>query len=180
MLQPLLRLLRLLQRIEAVVVSGGILGIAALSAANVVCRTAFGFSLAWAQELSQFLMIAVTFVGLSYAASQGRHIRMTAIYDQLSPRAQKATMVGISATTSALLAVLAVYGVSYAATVHTLGTVSPALRVPLWVVYAVAPLGLGLGAVQYALVVARNLVDDGVWIGPDVLDEYEDAVQPGI
>jgi C4-dicarboxylate transporter, DctQ subunit len=180
MIRRLLDLLDVVQRVEAVLVSGSILGIAALSATNVFTRTVLGFSLAWAQELSQFLMITVTFVGLSYAASQGRHVRMTAIYDQLSPRARKAVMTGIAATTSALLAALTVFAVDYANTLHTLGTVSPALQVPLWIVYAVAPVGLALAALQYALTVVRNLVDDGIFIGPDVPDEYEDAVQPGI
>jgi TRAP-type C4-dicarboxylate transport system permease small subunit len=179
-MKRMLALLDVVQRVEAALVSTSILGIAAMSAANVFTRTVLGFSLAWAQELSQFLMITVTFVGLSYAASQGRHIRMTAIYDQLPRSARKALMVAIAGITSALLGILAVFGVAYAVTLHTLGTVSPALQVPLWIVYAVAPVGFGLGALQYALTVVRNLGDEGIFIAPDVPDEYEDAVVPGI
>ena len=67
--------------VEEFILSGGILVIAALTIANVFCRTFFGFSLAFAEEVSQFLIVLITFVGLSYGASQGRHIRMTAIYD---------------------------------------------------------------------------------------------------
>ena len=69
--------------VEEAILSGGILVIAFLTIANVFCRTFLGFSLAFAEEVSQFLIILVTFVGLSYGAAQGRHIRMTALYDEL-------------------------------------------------------------------------------------------------
>ena len=72
------KLFAIIQRIEAFLLAWSIITIAALSIGNVVCRALFGFSLAFVGEVSQFLIIIVTFIGLSYAASQGRHIRMTA------------------------------------------------------------------------------------------------------
>lgn len=171
---------RAVQRLEEMLLAGAILLIAAFTCVNVVTRTAFGFSLAWAEELSQFLMVVVTFIGLSYAASRGRHIRMTALYDQLPRRWRKAVMIATSATTSAILAALVVIAVQYVGTVRALGTVSPALRIPLHLVYWVAPLGLGLAAVQYALAVVRNCTDEAVYVSFDVPDEYEETTQPGI
>jgi TRAP-type C4-dicarboxylate transport system permease small subunit len=166
-------------RIEEVCLAGGILLIAGLTIANVIARTATGNSLVYAEELSQFAMIAVTFIGASYAASRGRHIRMTAIYDNLSEARQKALMLAITATTAALLAVLTYYSIAYAMTVRALGTISPALQVQFWIVYLAAPIGLGLGAVQYALAFYRNLTSDGVWLSYDQPDEYEELDASG-
>lgn len=162
-----------LQRFEAAVLSGGILGIAALTIANVFARSVLGFSLAWAEELVQFAMVAVTFTGLSYAAGRGRHIRMTALVDQLDERPRKALLVATSAFTAALLAGLALLAVQYVGTVRTLGSVSPALRVPLWIVYAVAPIGLGLAAIHYVGAVAKNVQSDGRWLSWDVPEAPE-------
>src|SRR6056297_3307730 len=100
---------RYLQRVEEVILSGSILIIAALTILNVICRTAFGNSLAFAEEVSQFCVIFVCFVGLSYASSKGRHIRMTAIYDQLSKPVRKGLMLVITVGTSVLTFVLSWY-----------------------------------------------------------------------
>lgn len=170
---------RVVQRVEEFVVAWGILAIAGLTVANVLSRSLFGASLAFAEELSQFCIVLVTFVGLGYAVSQARHIRMTALYDQLAPRPRKALRVLICATTALLLFLLAWYALRYAQTVHALGTVSPTLRVPLYIVYLAAPLGLGLGGVQYVFALWRNLTapPDEVYLSFEHKDDYEEQAE---
>jgi C4-dicarboxylate transporter DctQ subunit len=73
-------------RFEAFVLAFGVLLMAANSIANVVGRFVFAQSIYFTEELNQFLIVLVTFVGLGYAARKGRHIRMSAVYDQLSDR----------------------------------------------------------------------------------------------
>lgn len=169
----------LLQRFEEAVLSGGVLGIAALTIANVIGRALFSHSLAFAEEISQFLIVLVTFVGLGYAAGKARHIRMTAIYDQLPDAWRKRIIVVINATTCAMLVYLTYLSISYAVgTVRALGSVSPTLRVPLWTVYLSAPLGFGLAAVQYALALAKNLTSEGVWLSATKEDVYDPEEAP--
>ena len=174
------RVFQIIQRIEEVLLATGILVIAALTIVNVFTRSALGLSLAFAEELSQFFIIVVTFVGAGYAASQGRHIRMTALYDQLSERRRKVLMLAISGSTCALCCALVFWSLRYANTVRELGTVSPALEVPLWLVYMAAPIGLGLTALQYGLTFYRNLRESTVYISYDVPDEYEAPAEDGI
>jgi C4-dicarboxylate transporter, DctQ subunit len=163
------------KRVEEVLLSSMILLIASLTIANVVSRTVTGISLAFTEELSQFLIVGVTFVGLSYATGRGRHIRMTAVYDQMSERNRKAMIVIISTVTCLLMLALAGYSWHYIATVRFLNSVSPVLQVPLHLVYLVVPLGLILAAIQYGLTVARNCLSDGVYLSFDVKDEYDQA-----
>jgi C4-dicarboxylate transporter DctQ subunit len=172
-------LFRAIQRVEELVVAWGILVIAALTVANVLSRTLLGESLAFAEELSQFCIVLVTFVGLGYAVSQARHIRMTAVYDQLGDRPRKALRVVICASTAALLFLLAWYALRYAETVRALGTVSPTLRVPLFLVYLAAPLGLALGGVQYVFAAWRNLTSPPgeVYLSFEHRDDYEEPAE---
>lgn len=164
------------QKVEEVLLSAAILIIAGLTILNVVCRSLLGFSLAFTEEVSQFCIIVVCFVGLSYAASRGRHIRMTAIYDQLPKRIRRRFMVVISASTSVIMVVMACYAVGYVKTVYDLGGIYPALRVPFYVVYAIAPVGLLLAGVQYGLATARNLTSSDVYLSFERKDEYEEPV----
>lgn len=166
---------RAVTKLEEVCLAWGMIGIAALTIGNVVARSLFDTSLVFAEEISQFLIVFVTFVGLGYGASQGRHIRMTALYDQLSARWRKALMVHIALTTSALMFYLTYLSVDYVlGTVKVLGTVSPALQVPLWMVYLSAPFGFFLCGIQYAMTFAKNLMAEDVWVSFEKRDEYEE------
>jgi len=172
-----LRVSRAIQRLEEVILSEAMLVIAALTVLNVVSRSVFDHSLAFAEELSQFLIVAVVFVGLSYAAARGRHIRMTAIYDQLPEAVRKRLMLFIAFTTAVLMFALASFSIRYIVTVEDLETASPVLQAPLWAVYLVAPVGFVLSGVQYCLTVVRNLKRPGVWLSFEVQDGYEDVPQ---
>lgn len=166
------RLFLIIQRIEATILAGSVIAMAAITIVNVFARNLLRRNLAAAEELNQFLIVVICFVGLSYAASRGRHIRMTALYDQLGPRARKTLMIVISATTAGLMFLLGWFALSYAWSVDR---VSPVLGVPLYLVYLAAPLGMFLGGVQYLLTLVRNLTSGDVYIAFDHPDRYHDV-----
>ena len=172
------RVFRLIQWAEAVLLSASMLAVAGLTIANVFTRTVLGFSMAAAEELSRFGIVLITFVGLSYATSKGRHIRMTAIYDLLPHRPRKALAIAIAGLTALLMLFLAWQAAQYATIVADLGSTSPVLRVPLFVIYLAAPLGLTLAGVQYILTVVRNLRSPEVYISFERTDAYEAEEQP--
>lgn len=174
------RFFHVIHKIEEWLLASAMIAMAGLVIANVISRTVFDRSLAFAEELSQFLIILVCFIGLSYGASQGRHIRMTALYDQFGRRGQKILMLVISAVTAALMFLLAWYSVHYIRMVYELHTVSPVLRVPLYLVYLSVPIGLVLGGIQYVLTFWRNLQERDVYLSFEKKDEYEEPVMPEI
>ena len=170
---------RAVQKVEEVLLSSAILLIAVLTIVNVVCR-AFDRPLAFAEEVSQYCIIVVTFVGLSYAASKGRHIRMTAIYDQQSTRWRRISMIAINGSTAVLLFTLTYYGCVYVRIVYELGGIYPVLRVPFYVVYSMAPLGLFLSGIQYSLATFKNVTSDEPYLSYDVRDEHEQPIKQEI
>lgn len=153
----------------------GVLGMTVVSIANVFMRNVLDQSITFADELNQALIILVTFAGIGYAARQGRHIRMTAIYDQLSRLPRKLMMLLITASTAALLFALAWFSLDYALQTRMTGSVTPSLQIPLWIIYAVAPFGLTIGAVQYVLTFVRNLIEHDVYVSFTHPDEYDDV-----
>jgi C4-dicarboxylate transporter, DctQ subunit len=162
-------------RFEAFVLASGVLLMAANSIANVVGRFVFSRSIYFTEELNQFLIVLVTFVGLGYAARKGRHIRMSAVYDQLSDRQRKAMMILIASVTAAVMFVLAYYSYVYVARVFTLGKVTPSLQVPLYLTYFWVPLGLVITGIQYVMTVVKNLQSDEIYISYEQIDSYDEG-----
>ena len=58
----------------------------ALVFTNVVTRYVLGFSIAWAEEVSSFLMIWITYLGAGLALRQGRLVAIDLFQDMLPAR----------------------------------------------------------------------------------------------
>ncbi len=164
---------RLLEAFERLVLSASILLMAAVSITNVGARNLFGHSFSFAEEINQILMVLITFLGIGYGVRHARHIRMSAVYDQLKGRARKALMVIVSLGTGILLMVLAWYAVQYVADVYRVGSVTPALRLPLYLIYLWVPIGFIVGGIQYLLAAWRNLTTPGVHLSFQQKEAYE-------
>ncbi len=176
------RLLRLFEGLdrgigwgEAAVLSLSVMALALVSIANVIGRNLLDHSLAFTQEVNQSLMVLITFVGIGYGARRARHIRMSALHDQLRGRWRKALLVFTSVGTAALLFFLAWYAVEYVAQTRRIGSVTPALQIPLWAIYLWVPIGFTVGGIQYLLAALRNLTTPGAHLAFNCADEYENG-----
>jgi TRAP-type C4-dicarboxylate transport system permease small subunit len=173
-LVPFAWLDRIIAWLEAVVLSAGVLVMAAVSVANVVGRFALGQSIFFTGELNQFLIVLITFFGIGYAARQGRHIRMTAFYDAVPDRPRKLLQILICLVTAAAMFVLAYYAYIYVAGVANTGRIAPAMQIPIWWPLVWTPVGFAITGIQYLLTALVNATQPGVWLSTGVVDTYDD------
>jgi len=166
--------MKLIRRIDDVItlitewiLVSGVLLMAILLITNVVSRKVFGKSIAEADELGVSLLLLVTFTGIGYAARKGKHIRMSAFFDLLSLKSQKAMMVFISLVTMATYIYVCFIAFEYIEYIKMLGKVTPALQMPDWIRATLVPLGFGLGAMQYFMNVVMNIKEPELYIGTE-------------
>ncbi|MGF1553410.1 MAG: TRAP transporter small permease [Paracoccaceae bacterium] len=165
---------RAIARVEAVLLGAGVLLMALNTVANVVGRFAFGQSLFFSEELNRILIVLITFAGISYAARQGRHIRMSAIYDAMPPAMRKPLMVVIALTTAVFMFGLCWYSIGYLLTQMDRGRLLPALQIPVWVTLVWVPVGFFMTGTQYLLTAIKNLTSRDIYLSTNVLEGYED------
>ena len=99
---------------ERCIIVIAILTMAAVSVVNVSLRNLTGTSLLFANDVTQLLLVVVTFMGLGLGARQARHIRVSAIHDLLPDKGRKVLLIIVSFFTTALLLALAVWALDYA------------------------------------------------------------------
>jgi TRAP-type C4-dicarboxylate transport system permease small subunit len=112
----------------------GIAAMALVSVANVISRNTLGSSLQFATDVTQLLLVVVTFMGIGIGARNARHIRVSAIHDLLPEAAQKGLLIVVGFGTSALLFLLSFYGWAYAQSVQRTCRILPEAigSLPLW------------------------------------------------
>lgn len=162
-----------ISRIESVMLAVGVLLMALNTISNVVGRFVFQSSIFFSEELNRILIILITFAGISYAARQGRHIRMSAIYDALPPKTRKVMMIVITLVTAAFMFGLCYYAVGYIETQAGRGRVLPALQIPVWWTLLWVPVGFLMTGLQYLLTAIKNITEQDIYLSTNVLEGYE-------
>ncbi|MDO5529513.1 MAG: TRAP transporter small permease [Paracoccus sp. (in: a-proteobacteria)] len=165
--------------IESFVLAAGVLLMATNTVANVVGRHVFSSSLYFSEELNRILIIVITFAGISYAARQGRHIRMSALYDAAPHGLRKAMMILIAVLTALFMFGLAYFAWQYMMTLRARGAVLPALRWPEWWILLWVPVGLTVTGIQYTMTAIRNVIEADIYLSTGVKDGYDHGSNQG-
>ncbi|MEX0922471.1 MAG: TRAP transporter small permease [Rhodovibrionaceae bacterium] len=164
-----------ISRFESFLLAGGVLLLAANTSANVIARFIFQSSIFFTEELNRILIVLITFAGISYAARQGRHIRMSAIFDTLPFKSRKALMIVIAIVTATAMFALCYFSISYIGKVKTSGRVLSSLQIPVWWIYVWVPVGFFITGVQYVLAAIKNLISKDIYLSTDVVEGYDET-----
>lgn len=116
---------------------------------NVLLRYIFHSSTTWAEEVIRYSIIWVAFVGGSLCARQGEHIGIELFTTLLPPKANKALRVLANLIAAVFVAIFAVYAFGLTMQIVQLNQRSPAVYMPMWIVYSSMPLGGFLMAVRF-------------------------------
>lgn len=163
---------KIIEWFETIVLSVGIFALASLSIINVFARTFFK-SIYFVEEVSEFLIILITFTGISYAVRKARHIRMGAIFDAMPPKVQKVMIFIICGVSSVIMFLMSKYSYDYMIMSKDMLHKTPALRLPYWLFLVIVPVGFLLAGFQYIRTIIKNIIEKEVWLSPEQQGEYE-------
>jgi TRAP-type C4-dicarboxylate transport system permease small subunit len=161
---------------EVTLLCGSISLLAVIIIVNVFARFFFQ-SIYFVEEVSEFLIILITFVGASYAMRKARHIRMGAILDLMPDRVEKAFILFISAISAVVLFTMSRHAWGYMLEVKAMEQTTSALRAPYWIFLIIITIGFFLSGVQCVRTVIKNLVEKEVWLSADQQSEYEELLE---
>ena len=164
-----------ISRLESVLLAVGVLLMALNTVSNVIGRFVFQQSIFFSEELNRIIIILITFAGISYAARQGRHIRMSAIFDTLPSKPRKALMIIIALVTAVFMLGLAWYSLQYVMTQADRGRVLPSLQIPVWITLVWVPVGFFMTGLQYLLTAIKNILEKDIYLSTNVLEGYDES-----
>lgn len=139
-------------------VSGILIVVSTLVICYAVVLRALGESTIWQTELTVYLLIFVTFVGGAYGAKHGEHVNVDLLINRLPERGRLALKLVVSLLCLIFMVMIAwVSYESWAIVVQldrSSGTAwDPSLILP----YAILPIGMALIALQYVVIMIRDV-----------------------
>jgi TRAP-type C4-dicarboxylate transport system permease small subunit len=123
---------------------------------NVVARYVFGFSIIWAEEVSQYLMIWIAYLGAGLALREGRHVALEMLHDNLPVALGRKLRMAVGGLVLAFLGAVTVLGFQFAAFVWNQET--PVLNISLGIPSLAIPIGALLFA-AHLVFMFRNYAD---------------------
>lgn len=122
---------------------------ASLVFTNVVTRYIFNFSIIWAEEVSQYLMVWIAYLGAGLAVREGRHVAIEMLQDRLPAALGRRVRMAVGGLVLAFLGVVTVLGFQFAAFAWHEET--PVLNISLGIPYLAIPIGAMLFALHLLL-----------------------------
>ncbi|TCU74053.1 TRAP-type C4-dicarboxylate transport system permease small subunit [Tissierella praeacuta] len=165
-----------ISKIEETILSYTVIIMAIMLIVGVFMRAVLNSSLTFTEEIAQALLIVISFFGLEYCARKGRHITMSIVFDMVNNKYKKIFMYIISLFSSIAMTYFSYLAFKYVLSVKGLGRVTPALQIPIYLIYSVVPLGFLLGAIEYIRTLILNIKNRDLYLTSEIKVEIDKEI----
>lgn len=156
---------RIIVKFEEFLIAASVIVMSLVLIGNVLGRMFHGKGIYATEEIGQYCIYIITFIGLSYAVTTGKHINMLGLFDMTPPKFQKVVGVIIAVVTGATMIAMTVISLQYVQTLKMMGKVSVNLQIPTYIIVAVISMGFLFAALQYVLIFIKNIKNEEVYLG---------------
>jgi len=163
---------RFISRLEEIIIAISILFATILILVNVALRL-MGSGITWSEELIRYLLILVTFIGMSVCARDGEHVSIEFIPQMLKGKANTILMVVINSVSLIFSIMLTWYSFQLFQFSWKTGQLSPGLGLPIFLIYAVTPLSGLLVTIRYFQQIIKILIPEPSGQKREVEDDLE-------
>lgn len=115
---------------------------------QVFMRYVMQASLSWSEEISRYLFIFLINIGISYGVKENRHVSISFFVNLFSEKVKKYILIFSDVLFLVFSLIVAVHGVQIASVIRMYGQNSPAVGLPMWIVYIATPIGFSLVSIR--------------------------------
>lgn len=135
------------EHIETYLASAALVVFTTLVIVQVIMRYAFGNPLTWSEEVARYALVWFVWIAGSYAVRYQRHVKFNVLVELIgrrSPVTQRVIRIGTFLLWLAFLLVMLWLSTQMVLKQFDTGQVSPAARIPMYLVYLGLPIGMFL------------------------------------
>lgn len=117
---------------------------------NVIMRYVLGDSLTWAEELTCYIFVWSSFMSISYCMRKKLSVQITMVRDALPGKSRYILMIVVDVICLLLYAYMTPSAYTLCTQISRMGATSPALGIPMWIIYISPVLGFILSMIRSA------------------------------
>jgi TRAP-type C4-dicarboxylate transport system permease small subunit len=116
---------------------------------QIIFRYALNSPLIWTEELSRYLLVWITFLGINYALRRNKHIRMEYFFNMMPNMVQR--LVVIATQIMILYFMVCLYGPTLSFVKMQMNIASSAMQMNMGLVYLSLPIGFFISSLSLLL-----------------------------
>ncbi len=124
---------------------------------QVIMRYVVGQSLSWSEELARYIFIWLIYLGISYGAKIMKHIKIEAALGVFPEKLRPYVVILGDCIFLCFALYICYLGYNMVHRQMRLGQTSPAMGMPMWILYAAPMVGFGLTAVRQAQTIVHRV-----------------------
>ncbi|MDX9916748.1 MAG: TRAP transporter small permease [Gudongella sp.] len=124
--------------------------------AQIIART-FTASMIWPEEFSRYCYVWTVFLSLGYTIKKGNMLRVGILMDMLPLTLRRLIELLTNTIMLVLFAVLFKYAIIYTGKIKITGQFSPAMHIPMWIMYLSTIIGFGLATIRMLQEIFKNI-----------------------
>ena len=142
---------------------------------GVVMRYVLKASNLYGEEMSRYLMVACVYIGIAAGCRKRVHLNVTMFVNLLPEKIRWFVNLIVRAVVVAVYAFMTYQGVIMVRQMASFGQVSPAMRLPLWIMYTVITLGFALSTITEIVLYIHDFFFKGELLAEPGQKEGEEA-----
>jgi len=123
--------------------------------AQIIARTFFN-SMTWPEEFCRYCYIWTVFLSLGYTIKKGNMLRVGILMDLLPQKLRKSIEIIANIMMLAVFIILLRYAIIYTGKIRSSGQFSPAMHLPMWIMYMATIIGFALAALRMVQEIISN------------------------
>lgn len=145
------------ERFEEYILSGLLVVISVVMMLQVIMRYVFNASLSWAEEASRYAFVWSALISIGYTIKEDSILKVTTLLEALPEKPGQLVAAAVNGLVTVFFGYLFYHSIPAVTRVVKTGQVSPALGIPLGLIYFAAAAGFFLAMARGIQKTARDL-----------------------
>ena len=124
--------------------------------AQIIARNVFN-SMTWPEEFSRYCYIWTVFLSLGYTIKKGNMLKVGLVMDLLPTKIRRAIEILVNLIIIAICVVFFRHAITYTGKIYNMGQISPAMHLPMWIMYLATVTGFGLASIRTVQQIVHNI-----------------------
>jgi C4-dicarboxylate transporter DctQ subunit len=144
--------------------------------AQIIARNIFN-SMTWPEEFSRYCYIWSVFLSLGYTIKKGNMLKVGIVMDLLPTKLRRAIEIVANLIIVVICAVFFRHAIVYTGKIYNMGQISPAMHLPMWIMYLATVTGFGLATLRAAQEIVKNIKNFNVRVETTLEATLKEAME---